>query len=130
MSKELERVQIAETKAFDLYILENKVLFFDYRKNITMGLEDVKDAYDLYLKHSEGYSYKVLITFGRFTTIEADARKYAEQKRMPTPAQAIVIRNLAQRLLVRFYSNFRKDSHPLKFFENEEDAVEWLNGLS
>jgi hypothetical protein len=56
-----------------------------------------------------------------------EARKYAENKKMPTPAQAIIIRGLAQRMLVRFYKILRKDSHPLIFFGNTDDALSWLN---
>lgn len=114
------------TKAFKLYDVENDILLFDYFGDIEIELDDVREAFDLYEKHSKNYTRKVLIVFGPFTTIEVDARKYAENKVMPTPAQAIVIRNLAQRIIARFYQLLRKDEHPLKFFDNEEKAISWL----
>ena len=127
MTIDLDKIAIAETKAFTLYVLENNVLFFDYRNNIDVDMDDVKEAFDLYLEHSENNSYKVLIAFGQYSSIDVDARNYAENKKMPTPAQAIVIRNLAQRMLAKFYKILRKDSHPLKFFGNTDDAISWLN---
>lgn len=124
-----DKIAITETKAFTLYRLENKVLFFDYKNDIDIDLDDVKEAFNLYTRHSENHTNKVLLTFGQYTSIDLDARKYSENKTMPTPAQAIVIRNLAQRILVRFYRILRKDSHPLKFFANTEDALSWLHTI-
>jgi len=122
----LVKKEIASTKAFVLYRLENKVLFFDYHNNITIELEDVKEAFELYVEHSEEYTYKVMLVFGKFSSITSEARKYAENKRMPTPAQAVIIQNLAQRMFARFYKMFRKDSHPLQFFGSLDEALPWL----
>ena len=129
MKTDLEKIALTETKAFTLYRLDNKVLFYDYKDNIVIDLKDVKEAFNLYIEHSENESRKVLLAFGQFSSIDLDARKYAENKLMPTPAQAIVIRNLAQRMLARFYKTLRKDSHPLKFFSNTQDALSWLETL-
>ncbi len=129
MAIDLDKIAITETNAFILYTLEKKVLFFDYRNDITIGLDDVKEAFDLYSEHSEDNSYKVMLAFGQFSTLDVEARKYAEDKTMSTPAQAIVIRSLAQRMLARFYKLLRKDSHPLKFFGNTDAALSWLNTL-
>ncbi len=126
---DLQKTKIAETKALRLYRMEGEVLFFDYKNNITVELEDVKKAFDLYVEHSENFTCKVLISLGQFSTFEVDARNYAENKIMPTPAQAVVIRNLGQRMLARFYQLLRKDSHPLKFFGNTEDAIDWLESI-
>jgi hypothetical protein len=70
----------------------------------------------------------VLLAFGQFSSISVEARKHAEAKSMPTPAQAVIIKNLAQRILAKFYHLFRKDDHPLKFFSNIEEALTWLDG--
>ncbi|MDB0037873.1 hypothetical protein N9F08_00770 [bacterium] len=126
---DLQKISITETKAFKLYQMEGNVLFFDYKNNITIELEDVKEAFDLYIEHSENFTCKVLISMGEYSTIEVDARNYVENKKMPTPAQAVIIRNLAQRMIARFYQLLRKDSHPLKFFGNTENALSWLETI-
>lgn len=117
---------LADTQAFQLRELDRAVLRFDYRDNYTVELEDVKEAFRLYELHSPHHAHKVLIVFGKYTTMEVDARKYTEQKDMPTPAQAVVIQGLAQRMIARFYVLLRKNTHPLKFFNNPEDALTWL----
>lgn len=126
---QMRKVQIAETKAFVLYRLKGKILFFDYHNNINIELSDVKEAFDLYVKHSEGCSFKVLLAFGQFSTIDVDARRYAENKSMPTPAQAVVVLNLSQRMLARFYHLLRKDEHPLKFVKTVDEGLKWLHTI-
>ncbi|MFK7783644.1 MAG: hypothetical protein AB8B56_00940 [Crocinitomicaceae bacterium] len=120
---------ITDTKAFSLYRLEGGVLFFDYRDNIVVEIDDVKLAFDLYVEHSNNYSMKVLLAFGEFSSITVEARKHAENKSMPTPAQAVVVRNLSQRMLARFYHLLRKDKHPLKFVKNVEEGLSWLDSV-
>ncbi len=120
---------LTESRAFQLKELEGGILCFDYREDFTVELEDVQDAFRLYEEFSPDHSHKVLIIFGKFTLMELNARKYSEQKDMPTPAQAVVIHGLAQRLIARFYILVRKNTHPLKFFGNSEDALSWLRTI-
>lgn len=41
---------------------------------------------------------------------------------------SIITRNLSQRLLAKFYYNFKKDkpSYPFMFFANEEQCLDWI----
>lgn len=123
---ETVKIKLTETKALELYRLDDGVLFFDYRNNITVDIEDVKLAFDLYVEYSENSTLKVLIALGEFSSITSEARRYSEAKKMPTPAQAIVIKSLAQRILVKFYGLLRRDSHPFKYFSNIDEALNWL----
>jgi hypothetical protein len=126
MVTELVQTKIAEMNAFTLYELEDNILLFDYKSDIIISLDDAKSAFTLYEKHSAGNTLKVLIAFGQFSSISSEARRYSEDKSMSTPAQAIIIHNLAQRMIAKFYRMFRKDDHPLKFFGDIDEAVDWL----
>lgn len=117
---------LLETKSFRLKEMEGHILRFDYHDDVMVELEDVIEAFEVFEQYSPDLSHKVLIVFGKYTLMEVDARCYAEGKDMRTPAQAIVIQNLAQRLLARFYIKLRKNTHPLRFFTNVEDALIWL----
>ncbi len=117
---------LIETKSFRLKEIEGHILRFDYHDDVTVELEDIMEAFAAFEQYSPDLSHKVLVVFGKYTLMEVDARTYAEGKEMYTPAQAIVIRNLAQRMLARFYTRLRKNTHPLRFFNNVEDALDWL----
>lgn len=126
MVQDLVETTICEEEAFFLRNIEDVILHFEYKDDTLITLDHVKSAYRLYEIHSDNNKMKVLLSFGAFSSITPQARQYAENKVMPTPAQAIIIKNLAQRMLAKFYQIFRKDVHPLKFFAEHESAVEWL----
>jgi hypothetical protein len=121
------KTSLAQTKAFSLHKLEDEILFFDYKDEILIDVDDINEAFNLYVEHSPELSNKVILAFGKHATMTSDARVYAQNKQMPTPAQAIVVRNLAQRMLARFYTLFRKDEHPIRIFSNVEAALIWLD---
>jgi hypothetical protein len=126
MLQELDDLVICKTEAFELKCLGDDILHFEYYDNLVITIEHVTLAYDLYLAHSNQNQMKVLLSFGEFSSITTEARQYAEKKVMPTPAQAIIIKNLAQRMLAKFYQIFRKDRHPLQFFSEIKAALVWL----
>jgi len=124
-----ERIKPITTTAFVFSEAEEGILYFNYHDKIVIELKDVKKAFELYENHSKNYTMKVLIEFGAYSSITTEARAYIENKQMPTPAQAVIIHNLAQRILARFYKFFRKDTHPLRFFKQKDEAIEWLKAI-
>ena len=41
-------------------------------------------------------------------------------------ASAVIVNNLAYKLIANFYMRFNKPKRPFKTFSNEKDAIEWL----
>ena len=120
---------ICEEKAFKLYLLPDAILHYEYFDEQVIQLADVQRAFELYELNGEANTRKVLLSFGQYASISTEARLYSEKIEMHTPAQAIIIQNLAHRILARFYHIFRKDNHPLKFFSDKKSAIEWLNHI-
>jgi hypothetical protein len=44
-----------------------------------------------------------------------------------TPAIALVIQELSQRLLANFYFKIKKVNYPVKIFKSEAETTEWLH---
>ena len=72
---------------------------------------------------------KVLVEMGLHATVSAEAREYAQENKLPAVAEALVLYSLPQRLLFKFYSMFRKQSHPLAIFKDYESAEAWLKSI-
>jgi hypothetical protein len=68
------KVLLTKTKAFQLYRLENNILFFDYLDDINIELDDVIRAFELYEEHSENNTNKVLLAFGQYSNITLEAK--------------------------------------------------------
>jgi len=111
-------------------LIEPDIIYVHYSDNSVLDTSDLKESFHAYLEISQGQPLKVLSVFGSYTTVTADARKYAENINIQAMAEAIVFMSLAQRLLLRFFQKFRKPTHPIKFFKNTEEAIKWLNSVS
>ena len=70
----------------------------------------------------------VLMLADSTTQFTSDARDFSASKEglRFSIAEAMVVKNLAQRLIVSFYLKFNKPAVPSKAFDNEEDAIKWL----
>lgn len=69
-----------------------------------------------------------IFTGGEFVTITAKARANAvdSANKVPIMCSAIVVRNLAQKIIADFYYRFNKPPDPYKVFKTFELGIEWL----
>ncbi len=68
-----------------------------------------------------------VFTGGEFVTITADARKnaIAMEDRVPVRSSAVVVKNLAQRIIADYYYRFNRPKRPYRVFKTFEQAIEW-----
>jgi hypothetical protein len=61
-------------------------------------------------------------------TITKEARDNAIllEESSPCKATAVIVTNLAYKLIANFYMQFNKPKRPYKVFSNKGDAIEWL----
>ncbi len=90
--------------------------------------EDVVEQRKIASELTGDKPHVVLAIAGRRTSATKEAREYSSnnipQGRM---AEAILIKSLPVRLMGKFFINFHKPSVPTKMFENESEAMLWLN---
>lgn len=65
---------------------------------------------------------------GEFVTVSKEAidNAYYLEERAPLTATALVVANLAQKILADFYYRFKHPNRPLKVFRTREAAEKWL----
>ncbi|MBL7920084.1 MAG: hypothetical protein JNJ40_07195 [Bacteroidia bacterium] len=74
--------------------------------------------------------YYIIVIPGIGTTSSHEARKYAAKlKDKNIVAEAIVITNLAIRLLANFYMSINRPEQKIKLFSNETAALDWINSI-
>jgi hypothetical protein len=62
------------------------------------------------------------------TQFTSDSREFSASKEglRFSLAEALVVKNLAQKLIVNFYLKFNNPSVPSKAFNTEDEAIKWL----
>lgn len=81
-----------------------------------------------FLKKNGGGSFYNVYEFSSFSEMEPEIREWASQpnENTYTYLDAIVISNLAQKLIANFYLKFNKPPRPTKIFTTTESALEWI----
>ena len=111
-------------------LINEDIFFVKYKRELNIQIADFEETRNTYHQLSQNRKLKFLVEFPEFVSVTPDARKWAEEHQVDTEAEAIVFKSLAQRIIIRFYISFRKQSHPVKIFTCKEKAVAWLNAIS
>lgn len=86
---------------------------------------------DLLKEMGNGQKIAVLFPFKQYVTINNEARNYAVSKegQKYTLANAVVVNNLAKKILFNFFLSINKPTNPTKGFDSIELAVKWLKTI-
>lgn len=117
-------------KTATLYVDESGILWVRYQKDVDMKPEDAKRHIEAVVQLCGGKKRPFLIdTRDARGTYSLEAmRKLAKDPEIVRirKAQAIIIDSLPNRLLANFYVKFHKPANPIKIFEKENEALQWL----
>jgi len=101
--------------------------------NVEITLEDAEEQYEALRSRYDGKTkYRILVEFGRYTSISKEARDFSTvpERNAMTLANAVVVRSLAHRIIINFLISFiRKQNMRMKMFDSKEKAIEWLLSL-
>ena len=112
---------------------DNDIIYIKLEDNKQIELEDSIQQFELLNSKFDGINkHLVLVDPGRYTDLSKEAREFSEkpESNMMTFATAVIIKSLAQRIMINFMINLIKHgSMKMKMFENKEKAMEWLLSL-
>ena len=94
----------------------------------TIDADEYREQFKAAQQLTNGVPAGVLIKTAPFLNVTKAAR---EESLKPEHlkyilAQAIVVENLANRIVGNFYIRFHQPTVPTKLFTNQEDALQWL----
>ncbi len=99
-----------------------------FRDEHDFSLSDAKELLeDLKIICTEK-PYPILKIPGKYSSIDNDARKFisSAEGMQFSAAEALVTSYLPHRIIGNFYMSVNKPVKPTAFFEDEENAVNWL----
>ncbi len=106
------------------------IIYVQTFENAEIEIPEI-DEMNIYLRSlvEDGPCY--LIVFPGVGSISShEARKHAAKlKNKNIIAEAIIIDNLATRLLANFYMKINRPEQRIKLFSNEKAALEWINSI-
>lgn len=115
-----------------LYKFDESIIEIKYTPDYHVELEDVVEVEKAFIELSEGGNiYCLMNNAKQFNQFSQEAQKFlaAEAsivKERKMRASAVILDNLPNRILARFFLTFHKPSFKMKIFGNREDALDWL----
>lgn len=118
---------IKETHKFKVSIPDSNYYLVEIKENVHFKIDDLKQLVELE-KEISGKKLPVLVLCLPDSHTESNTLKYiAKNQNNPySIADAFVIYSLAQKILANTYLKFHHSERPVKFFNNKEEALHWL----
>jgi hypothetical protein len=127
--KQTERlIKTIEDAAFILGLRDDGIVHVYYRSNSVIDV-DVQDRVRVAaFKLTNDVKHPCLFEAGDYVSLTKEARANAIKKEddFPASASAVLVQNLAYKMIVDFYYKVLKPKQAFKVFRNFDEAVEWL----
>jgi hypothetical protein len=125
------KIQSIELRTAKIFVREDEIICVEIKDDVDIELADAIEHFETVKKISDGRKRLVLVYSGKGATITKEVRDFSStpEAAEPTLAQAIVVNNLASRIVANFYIQFNKPYQPVKLFTDESVAIEWLKKM-
>jgi len=122
-----EHVKVYELVNSTIWFDENGILCSVSKKGPQQTLEEAKEGMKDFLKITGGKKVCMLSDNTESAPVNKEMRDYAAQV-IPEVAKAIAILSNSSvgRMAANLFFSLKKQSYPVKFFDNEKDAKQWL----
>jgi hypothetical protein len=104
------------------------IIHLGIKDDVEVNVEDIREMNKAVEKIGGGRKFANLVTVGKYTTVSKEARDFAatDEANQYTLADAYVLHSFHQKIIANFFIKFNKPKLPVKFFDSEEEALEWL----
>jgi hypothetical protein len=121
----IEHEKVTVSKRSDL------IIHVEFKPNTEITVEFQDELVAMYNQLTGGKKSLFIFEGGEFVSITKEARENAItiEDNTPTRASAIVVRNLAQKIVADFYYKINKPKQPFKVFWSFEKGIIWLQSL-
>lgn len=120
-----------EREKFKLSFINNSILMIDIIDFTEIELEDIHEIRNWVKENSAKKKLFKIFNFGNGSTVSKELREFtsSEEASENTIAVAILVRSLAQQLLLDYYLKFNRPFIPTRAFSKKEKAIKWINSL-
>ncbi len=106
----------------------DNILHYATKENSFITMKDVDAVMEIVKTWGEENKYLHLYESGINSSVDTDVREWgsSSSQNQHTVADAILVKNMAQRLVGNFYVQFNRPVKPTRLFSSRADAIQWL----
>jgi hypothetical protein len=121
-------IKKSETDFAVVSLGNDRIIRVMFKKKCEVNQELFRKLFEVFkaMIHGVPYAY-IYYAEDSSTTVTDDGRRFAKEEEYSFPkiCNAVIVTNLAHKLIANFYLKFNKPNHPFKIFSKMEDAEKW-----
>jgi aspartyl/asparaginyl-tRNA synthetase len=127
-----EMVRIMDVKEALVGLRKDGIVHVYYRPHTEINIELQDKMLAIFNEITQGNKMPFLFEAGEFCTVTKEARLNAihMEDRTPTFATAVLVRNLAQKMIADFYYKVNRPRQPFKVVHQKEKGIAWLKSVA
>lgn len=108
--------------------IKDEFLYVIYKKEAIIGLEAAKQIVELRMSVSAGKDYNLICYFNNIKAVTNEAKEYFASKEACKEIKkaAFIVNSVFIKYLGNAFIVFNKPAVPVRIFNNEDDAKQWL----
>jgi hypothetical protein len=116
-----------DRESYTVHLRTDGVVHVHFKPN-TLITKELQDSLEEDYKMITSEKRPFIFTGGEFVSITKEARlnAIAMEPRVPIGCNAIIVKNLAQRIIADYYYKFNKPLQPYKVFKNFDQGLAWV----
>jgi hypothetical protein len=122
--------EVIETRSARIWLGDDGIARSRGKVTENSTVEDARDFVSAFAKLANGKARPLLADIREMKSISKEVRNFFandEQVKMIT-ASALIVGSPVSRLIGNFFLGLNKPNIPVRLFDSEEEAVEWLQG--
>ncbi|MES2681764.1 MAG: hypothetical protein V4635_17850 [Bacteroidota bacterium] len=118
------------TSVCQISVEKNDVVFVKMNENAIIDIEEVDEMHQSLNELVDHRPYYMVVIPAIGNTSSSEARKYAARlKNKKLMAEAIVVDNLAQRIMANFYVKVNRPNQKVKVFSSVPAGLAWIDSV-
>ncbi len=121
-------LKTAQTKTTRLELKKNNLVYVYTNENCVIEMDEIKTIHNALFEMVKAEPCYLIVFPAAGSTSTGEARQYAAKSKSEKNiiAEAVVVNNLALRILASFYANINQPKHTVKLFSSSHSANEWI----
>ena len=113
---------------FECELIDKHIIFIFIKDFMELEKDDIIKMQEWLTKKTKEKKIFNLIQFGNGSSASREAREYAAspEGNKNTLGSAIIVKNLAQQLIIDYYLKFNHPIRPTKSFYKKDKAIDWI----
>lgn len=123
----MEKNNSIETKIALISVDENGIGFQHFKDNSILDVAEQLENLVAIIRVTQNRPTPFVVSAGKNVIVTKEARDNALslESQSPINASAIIVQNLAYRLIAEFFIKVQKPKNPYQIFTNKDSAIEW-----